>query len=700
MKWTGAFTLAMLLTGAGAAGADEGMWLYNQPPLKQLKERYGFQPTPAWLDHVQKASVRFNSGGSGSFVSSQGLVMTNHHVAADALQKLSSAEHDYIKEGFYAPTREQEVRCLDLELNVLQSIEDVTARVNAAVPAGASSAQADKARRAVIIQIEQEATPKGPGYRSDVTTLFRGGKYQLYRYKRYTDVRLVFAPELSAAFFGGDTDNFEYPRHDLDVAFFHVYENGQPVHPDSFLKWGNGVKDGELVMVSGHPGRTNRLNTYQDLLYLRDHQYPSLLNSLRRREVLLNTYCERSPENQREAHEDLFGVQNSRKARLGGLQALQDPALMRAKYDAEQSLRRAVEADPKLRAAYGDAWEIAEKATRTLATFNDRYVLLEGGRAFGSTLFGIARDEVRMAAEKTKPNSDRLREYADSHRPSLEQSLFSKRPIYKDFETVKLADSLALLAETLGEDDPTVVKILAGKSPKERAAQLIEGTGLQDVEARKALAASGAISSSQDPMIQLALLVDPESRELRRRYEQEVAEPLQQAYNKIAQATLAVQKGDLYPDATFTLRLSYGKVTGIPGTPLLTPPAAPLKGGPVPYTTTFGGLFQESAAHLGEGIFAVPPSWAKAKDHLDLSTPLDFICTTDIIGGNSGSPVVDREGDLVGLIFDGNLDSLALDFVYSDKRARALAVDTRGILTALRQIYNCPKLADEIEGRP
>ena len=681
--------VALLLAGGGVAGADEGMWLYNQPPLRQLKQ-YGFQPTPEWLNHLQKASVRFSSGGSGSFVSAQGLVMTNHHVASDALQKLSSAKHDYLKKGFYAVNREQEVRCLDLELNVLQSIEDVTDRVKAAVPAQASSAEAEKARRAAIISIEQEATPKGPAHRNDVVTLFRGGKYQLYRYKRYTDVRLVFAPEFGAAFFGGDADNFEYPRHNLDVAFFHVYEDGKPVHPDSYLKWGNGVKDGELVLVSGHPGRTNRLNTYQDLLFLRDHQYPMHLNYLRRLEVLLNTYSERSPENRRQAHEELFAVQNGRKARLGGLRALQDPALMRTKLETEQALRRAVQADPKLQALYGDAWQIAEKAVHTLAGFYDRWVLLEGGRAWGGSLVGMARTQVRLAAESAKPNAERLREYTEAQRASLEQTLFSAQPIYKAFEIAQLADSLALLSETLGQDDPTVVQVLAGRSPQERAAQLIEGTQLHDVSFRKKLAAGGwsAIQASQDPLIKLALQVDPESRELRRRYEQEVTEPLQQAHNKIALARLATEKDEIYPDATFTLRLSFGKVMGIPGNP------------PIPHTTTLGGMFAESAQHQGGPGFEVPASWVKAKPKLDLKTPFNFICTADIIGGNSGSPVVNRQGEVVGLIFDGNLDSLALDFAYSDQRARALAVDSRAILTALHKIYHCPKLAQEIEGKP
>lgn len=682
MKWK-SFCLAAALLMTGLARADEGMWPYSKPPLAELKQRYGFEPSPAWLDHLMKSSVRFNSGGSGSFVSADGLVMTNHHVAAESIQKLSGPGKDLLRSGYIAHNRAEELRCHDLELNVLQSIQDVTERIQSAIPAGADAAAAEKARRAAINTLEEEERQK-TGLRCDVVTLYRGGLYHLYRYKRYTDVRLVFAPEIDVAFFGGDTDNFEYPRYCLDVSFFRVYENGKPLHPKDYLKWSTrGVKEGDLILVSGHPGRTDRLNTVSHLEFMRDVQYPEVLNFLRRLEVMLNTYAERSAENARQAQDERFGVQNSRKARGGGLEGLQDPELLAAKRKAEQELRQRVESDPQLRERFGSAWTQVDGAIARLRELYPRYVALERARGFNSELFTLARTLVRLAEENQKPNAERLREFSQSNRQSLEQHLFSTAPLYPAFETRKLANSLGFLVEQLGAEDPLVQQVLAGQSPVERAQQLVRDTHLADVGYRKRLASlsPAELQASPDPMIQLALMVDPESRRLRTEYEKSVSEPLEQAYEKIAQASFLAQP-NLYPDATFTLRLAYGKVAGTAH---------------LPYTTRLRGLFTREAEHGAQPPFRLPQRWEAAKSRLNLDTPLDFICTADIIGGNSGSPVVNRAGEVVGLIFDGNLASLVLDFGYSEDEARALAVDVRAIVEALTKVYAVPALAAELK---
>jgi hypothetical protein len=664
--------------------ADEGMWLFDHPPRELLKKHYNFDVTDAWMKHIMHSAVRFNSGGSGSFVSGDGLVLTNHHVGASALQKLSSPGRDLLTIGFHARTRAEEMKCVDMELNVLIDIHDVTARVNEAVKPGMDPAAAQVARRAIMNTIEQESF-KESGLRSDVVTLYQGGEYHMYRYKKYTDVRLVFAPEHAIAFFGGDPDNFEFPRYDLDICFFRAYENGAPAKVSDYLTWSKaGAKEGDLIFVAGNPGHTDRLNTVAHLEYLRDRLYPDSLNRLRRLEVLLRTFSERSEENARRAQNELFGIENSRKARLGGLAGLQDPAVMAAKRDAETRLRAMVPAGG------ADPWEEVRSAIKVSNEIFDDIGLLEYEGAFNCHQFDIARTLVRLADETAKPNPDRLREYRESALDSLKQHLFSEAPIYNDFETIKLADSLSLLMEKKGGDHPLVLKVLAGKSPVDRAAELIHGTTLHDVAVRKKLAEGGreAIAASTDALIRLAVLVDEPSRAVRKIREQQVDEPLQQAYARIAQAQFKALGTDMYPDATFTLRLAYGAVRGYEKL-----------GTMVPAYTTIGGTFTHAEEHHNAKPFRLPESWMQHKHDLDLTVPFNFVSTADIIGGNSGSPVVNREGEFVGIIFDGNIESLVLDFAYTSEKARAVSVHSAGIMEALRKVYGATELAEELQGR-
>jgi hypothetical protein len=666
------------------------MWLFNRTPNAIFKQRYGFEPTQKWLDHLQKSSIRFNSGGSGSFVSADGLALTNHHVGLDCLAKISTKGHDYVTTGYYAKTQADEVKCVDLELNVLQSIEDVTARVNASVTPGMTTAAAQAARRGVMSAIEQESVQKS-GLRSDVVTLFQGGEYHLYRYKVYTDVRLVFAPEVGIAFFGGDPDNFEYPRYDLDVCFFRAYENNKPVHPADYLKWSaSGAKDGDLVFISGHPGSTSRLNTLAHLQFFRDVAYPFTMTLLRRREVLLTNYAQRSLENDRRAHDDLFGVKNSRKAYLGRIAGLQDPAVVKAKADAEATMRQKVMADPQLASAYGDAWQNVDAAIAAYRPIYTEYRFVEGGLAFNSHLFSTARTLLRLGDESKKPNGERLREYRESNMPSLKQALYSEAPIYEDLETVTLADSLSNWLE-VAPNDPLVQQVLAGKSPQERASELVRGTKLRDVAARKALGEGGkaAVDASTDPMIQVARMVDARARELRTQYDNNIAEVLRQSYAKIANAQFKTSGGDTYPDATFTLRLSYGTVKGFTE-----------NGKAVASSTTIGDTFEHAADHGNEGEFKLPKSWMAKKALLDNDkTPYNFVMTADIIGGNSGSPVVNRNNEFVGIIFDGNIQSLPWDYQFDERQGRAVAVHSAGILDALRKVYAVTGLVKELTGK-
>ena len=678
-----AFSLVGLIS---SARADEGMWLYNTFPAEKVQKQYGFLPTQEWLDHLRSSSVRFNNGGSGSFVSADGLAFTNHHVGADCIEKLATSGADYMKAGFYAKSQAEEAKCPDLELNVLVGIEDVTAKVKAGAKKSMSTADVGQAQRSAMSALELDCA-SSTGLRCDVVTLYSGEVYNLYKYKKYTDVRLVFAPEFAAAFFGGDPDNFTFPRYDLDITFFRIYENGKPVHLDNYLRWSNvGVKEGDLIFVSGHPGRTDRQETVAQIMFLKDVDFPARLANYKRRIDALQKFSAESPENARVAQEDIFGLQNSQKAIGGEYKALQNTAVLLKMHTAEREQEQAYVAK---HAGEPNPWEEISNAVKVNREIYDSLMYVERMRGFTSDLAGYARTLVRVAAEKPKPNGDRLREYRDSALPSLEQALFSTAPVYKSLETVTLTTGLAQLKDALGIDDPAVKAALQGKSPAEAAKALIAGTKLEDVAVRKQLYEGGklAIDASTDPLIVLMRTVDPEAREARKRFDDEVDAVVRRDGATIVRARFAQTGFTQPPDATFTLRLSYGPVKGYE------------EGGKkVPYCTTFAGAFQHAEEHGNKPPYELAPSWIKMKSKLNLQTPLNFVSTADIIGGNSGSPTVNKAGEVVGIIFDGNIQSLALDFYYDDRQARAVSVDSRGIIEALRNIYGANGLADELTG--
>jgi hypothetical protein len=684
-----AFKGLLFLTAlAAAARADEGMWLPNNPPLRQLEQSYRFTPPAGWLDRLQRACVRMDA--SGSIVSGDGLVMTNHHVGFDQLQKLSTAERNLLRDGFYAPSRDLELPCPGFEVQVLRSIEDVTAGIRAAAPPGADPTAAWAAMRRETDRIEGNEE-KETGLDCEVVSLYQGARFHLYRYDRYDDVRLVMAPEEAAANFGGDTDNFEYPRFAYDICFFRLYRDGKPVPtPDHLRFTEQGVKEGDLVFALGHPYRTSRLFTVDQLRFARDVQLPANLAYAWRRETQLAAFSARDPENARVAESDFLTIQNWRKSDTGTLEELLDPAFFRGREAEEESLRAFVASDAERRTAWGGAWDEVRTALRAYREIFVRHELLgDPSQVFGSDLFRYAHTLVGLAEELPKPSDERLEDFRDTNLESINLDLYAAVPIADALEVDRLASGLSLLCEQLGADDSLVVAVLAGLPPGDRAGQLVRDCTLRGPDERKALATRGTegIAASSDPMIRLAAMLFPAERAVRMSYEDRVKGPLRAAHEKIAAARFAWRGERIPPDATNTLRLSYGRVVGYEEA-----------GRSVPAFTTFGGLFARAAAHGNATPFLPPRSWIDRRDRLDPSTPYNFLSTLDTVGGNSGSPVVNTRGEVVGLIFDGNLASCVWDYAYEETRARCIALDARAILAALRTVYGADALVKEIAG--
>lgn len=675
--------LTTLSLTAVTAQADEGMWLFNKFPTEIVKQKYGFTATPEWLDHARLSSARLAGGCSGSFVSSNGLVLTNHHCASSCIEQLSTPSKDFIETGFYAKTQGDEIKCPEIEINRLVSMTDVTARINKATDKLEGKAFNDKLK-SELATIEKECSAGNDLSRCEVVSLFQGGKYHLYQYQRYQDVRLVFAPEMAIAFFGGDPDNFNFPRYDLDMAMLRVYENDKPLVNTHYFQWSKTpAKEGDLSFVTGHPGGTSRLLTVDQLKFVRDEQLMYRLLNLAELRGVLTEFQKRGAEQKRISTSLLFGIENSYKGMYGRLKALQDEKFFDSKIAAEKKLIAAVNAKPNLKKQYGSAWtEIADSLTELRKIFKG--LNNTENTNFGTRYFTIARTLVRSATELKKENGVRMREYRDSALPELKQGLFSTAPIYNELETTLMTYSLTKTRERLGADDPFVKALLGQQSPEEIAQKMISKTKLGDVALRKKLFEGGleAIQASDDPFIKMALLVDPYARELRTRYEDTIETRIKKNSEKIGKARFAVYGDKNYPDATFTLRVSYGQIKGYEE-----------NGHTVAPITQFKGGFER---HTGRDPYKLPDTWLNAKSKVDMTTPFNFCSTNDIIGGNSGSPVINKDAEVIGLIFDGNIQSLGGDYGFDERVNRAVAVHSQAIVEALKNVYGAQRVVDDL----
>jgi hypothetical protein len=683
--------LLMCLAGL-AASAEEGMWTFDNPPRAAIKQAYGVEITDAWLKRLRLATIRLEQGCTASFISREGLILTNHHCAESCIAENSTAERDLLAGGFKAATREQELRCQAQAASVLVGMQNVTDAVQAAVK-GLPDADANTARKKELTRLEQgceDAAKKGSEtgpLKCEIVTLYQGGQYWLYKYKRYEDVRLVLAPEASIAAFGGDPDNFQFPRWALDFTLLRAYENGQPVKVAEPLRfnWG-GAAEGEAVFVSGHPGGTDRLLTTSQLKFQRDAFLPLWLLRFAELRGRLIQYGKQGPEALRRSQDDLNTLENSIKVRRKQLDTLHDDAFMEQRASEEAALKAAVAANPELKATAGTAWDDIAKAQQTYRNILLPYVFTEGSAGFNSQLYLYARALVRSAAERPKPNTERLREYTDASLQRIERFLAADTPVYPDLEEVKLSFSLERMREWLGPDDPLVRSGLGKQSPDAVARALISGSRLADPALRLALYEGGqaAIDASDDPMIRLARQVDPVARDVRKRFEDEVEGPTKAGQEAIAKARFVALGTDIYPDATFTLRLTYGRVQGWEE-----------KGKPVAPFTVLQTAFDRAT---GQDPFRLPQSWLDAAPTIDLKgTRANFVTTLDIIGGNSGSPIVDASGDIVGLIFDGNIHSISGSYWFDARQNRSIGVHPDFIRTALEKVYKADGILKELE---
>jgi hypothetical protein len=673
--------MSLLLCAATYLPAEEGMWTFNNLPLESIKKQYDTVLDKAWIERAQKSGLRISLGGSGSFVSPRGLVMTNHHVGAKAVYNLSTQERDLMEKGFLAKTLDEELKCPNMYVDQLISIQDVTSEVNAAARDEMSPADREAARQIAISDIKSKAQAK-TGLQPEVVSLYQGARYNLYLYKRYSDVRLVMAPEKSIAYFGGDADNFEYPRYDLDACFFRVYEDGKPLATKDYFKWSpSGPKLGEVLFVVGNPGQTNRMFTSSHIQFYDTQELVLRQKWIKDQIANLHNFAKENPENKRIAAQDLFSLENTRKVVDNLIDGLTHSPIIENK--------KAYEHELYAKTGNDQPWKAIDAALTEAKPYYADYLVLEKFGMSYSKLYAWARNLVRLSAEKAKPSKDRLKEYADTELPKLELDLFSTEPQYTNLEKARLKGSFQRMIDTLGPNHPVTKLLLNGKSIEERVDQLLASTQLFDLEYRKRLYNNlKEVDTSTDPLIVLAKAIDPYARALRQKKEDNLDSALNENYALIAKVIFDRYGETVYPDATFTPRLSYGAMKGYFE-----------DGTSVPPLTTMGGAYAYAKKHDFVEPYKLPQSWMDGEKTVDKKTALNFVSTHDIIGGNSGSPVINKKGEIVGLIFDGNIQSIVWSFAYNDVQGRSTSVHSAGILEALKNIYGAKNLVLELQGK-
>lgn len=663
--------------------SDEGMWTLDNLPLEMIKTKYKFTPKKSFLNNIQLSAVRFNDGGSGAFVSQEGLVLTNHHVAMGQLQKISKKTNDYVKNGFLALNKSQELKCPDLELNILIGMENVTEIVKSFTETSKNPEEMEAKRKEITSKIENDSYSK-TGLRSDVVELYNGGEFWLYKYKRYTDIRLVHSPELQAASFGGDTDNFQYPRYALDYAFFRVYEDNKPIQSKNYLRWNpDGPDQGEILFVAGHPGSTDRQKTVSELIFLRDHSFPEYLKILGEKISAMREYAARGKEEKRRAMGSILGMENAIKAIHGEFDSLKDPGVIDKIRERESELKKLVSQDKILQEKYGDIWDnISAVQGKMVEKKKEMYY-----QKFSGHLPSLALSFIEYYLELKKPNEERYEEYRDSSLESMRLRMLTSAPVYKDKDIVTFTKSLELSQRELGLENEYIQLALGKRNARELSENLISKTSLDSLEFRKSLLKDPEqIMNSNDPLLNWVRNLEPLIRKNRRWVEKEVENILTTEGGRLAELRFKIFGRTTYPDATFTLRVSVGTVKPYQ-----------IDGWSVPAYTTFHGLYERALGFGEKNDYSISEQITKNKEKINSSSKINFCSTHDITGGNSGSPVINKKGEIVGLIFDGNAYSHSLSYTYSDEKARAISVHIGGIEELLAKVYKANHLIKELK---